>query len=70
MDTIDDYQRAKSTLERPKKPKAKEIFQGNIISTNNTRKMKLKDKYTRSEISVVLVYSFHSATTSVSSVRP
>lgn len=50
MDTIDDYQRAKSTLERPKKPKAKEIFQGNIISTNNTRKMKLKDKYSRSEI--------------------
>ena len=50
MDTVEDYQRVNSTLERPKKPKPKEIFQGNIISPNNTRKMKLKDKYTRAEI--------------------
>jgi len=49
MDTINDYQRVDSVLERPKKPKAKEIFQGINVS-RNSKKMELKKAYPRSEV--------------------
>lgn len=50
MDITDEYTRVKENLNRPKKPKAKEIFDGINSSRNIKPKMKLKDKYSRKEV--------------------
>ena len=50
MDTTSDYARVQSSLHRPKKPKAKEIFDGINSSRNSKTKMQLKDKYSRKEV--------------------
>jgi len=50
MDVTDDYAQAKDKLSRPKKPNARDIFDGKIIFSNNNKKMKLQDKYSRKEI--------------------
>ena len=50
MDTTSDYARVQSSLHRPKKPRAKEIFDGIKTLSNNKKSMELKNKYSRNEV--------------------
>ncbi len=50
MNVTDDYRRVQQDLDRLKKPKAKDIFDGINSSRNSKTKMQLKDKYSRKEV--------------------